>query len=78
MTMESNQVRIFHDPHRAVSRNTLGLIRNSGIEPTIVDYLHERGRLSRTRPQLQRGFYANESGEILISADGKQVLSRMR
>jgi arsenate reductase len=149
MKMESNQVRIFHDPHRAVSRNTLGLIRNSGIEPTIVDYLHEppmpdqlaeligatgltvraalrangaayrelglgnpqltdgqllaamfanpllidapfvatsRGtRLCRRPelvleilPQLQRGFYANESGEILIAADGKLVRSRMR
>jgi len=149
MTMESNQVRIFHDPHCAVSRNTLGLIRNSGIEPTIVDYLHEppgrdqlaemigaagltvraalrangagyrelglgdpqltdgqllaamianpllidapfvatsRGtRLCRRPeqvleilPQLQRGFFAKESGEILIAADGKPVRSRLR
>jgi arsenate reductase len=149
MAMASNQVTIFHDPHCAVSRNTLGLIRNSGIEPTIVDYLREpperdqladmigaagltvraalrskpsvygelnlgdpvltdgqllaamiahpilidrpfvatsRGtRLCRRAemvleilPQLQRGFFAKESGEILIAADGRQVHSRLR
>ena len=29
-------------------------------------------------PQLQRGFFAKESGEILIAADGRQVHSRLR
>ena len=30
---------IYHNPKCGTSRNTLGLIRNSGAEPVIVDYL---------------------------------------
>src|SRR6476659_3154450 len=41
MATESNGVTIFHDPQCVISRNTLGLIRNSGIEPTIIDYLRD-------------------------------------
>ena len=33
-------VTIYHNPNCGTSRNTLGLIRNSGIEPTIVEYLN--------------------------------------
>ncbi|WP_119462049.1 arsenate reductase (glutaredoxin) [Rhodospirillaceae bacterium SYSU D60014] len=32
-------VTIFHNPACGTSRNTLGLIRNAGIEPTVVEYL---------------------------------------
>ncbi len=32
-------VTIYHNPKCGTSRNTLGLIRNAGIEPTIVEYL---------------------------------------
>ena len=32
-------VTIYHNPACATSRNTLGLIRNSGEEPRIVEYL---------------------------------------
>lgn len=32
-------VTIYHNPECATSRNTLALIRNAGIEPTIVEYL---------------------------------------
>jgi arsenate reductase (glutaredoxin) len=32
-------VTIFHNPACGTSRNTLGLIRNTGIEPTVVEYL---------------------------------------
>lgn len=32
-------VVIYHNPHCATSRNTLGLIRNAGVEPHIVEYL---------------------------------------
>lgn len=32
-------VTIFHNPACGTSRNTLGLIRNAGIEPEIVEYL---------------------------------------
>lgn len=30
---------IYHNPDCGTSRNTLGLIRNAGIEPHIIDYL---------------------------------------
>ena len=32
-------VTIYHNPACATSRNTLALIRNAGIEPTIIEYL---------------------------------------
>lgn len=32
-------VTIYHNPQCGTSRNTLALIRNTGIEPVIVDYL---------------------------------------
>jgi arsenate reductase len=36
---EAPQVTIWHNPDCGTSRNTLALIRNAGIEPTIVEYL---------------------------------------
>src|SRR6188508_532938 len=32
-------VTIYHNPACGTSRNTLGLIRNAGIEPNVVEYL---------------------------------------
>ena len=32
-------VIIYHNPECGTSRNTLGLIRNSGVEPHIIEYL---------------------------------------
>ena len=34
-----DDVTIYHNPACGTSRNTLGLIRNAGIEPRVVDYL---------------------------------------
>jgi arsenate reductase len=34
-----NEVTIYHNPNCGTSRNTLALIRNAGIEPTIIEYL---------------------------------------
>ena len=33
-------VTIYHNPGCATSRNVLALIRNSGVEPRVVEYLH--------------------------------------
>jgi arsenate reductase len=33
------EVTIYHNPNCGTSRNTLALIRNAGIEPTIIEYL---------------------------------------
>lgn len=35
----SSSITIFHNPACGTSRNTLALIRNSGVEPTVVEYL---------------------------------------
>lgn len=32
-------IKIYHNPDCGTSRNTLGLIRNAGIEPTVIEYL---------------------------------------
>ncbi|VWX55762.1 arsenate reductase [Burkholderiales bacterium 8X] len=32
-------ITIYHNPDCGTSRNTLALIRNSGVEPTVVEYL---------------------------------------
>ena len=32
-------VVIYHNPECATSRNTLGLIRNAGVEPHVIEYL---------------------------------------
>ena len=42
-------VTIYHNPACGTSRNTLGLIRNAGIEPVIIEYLQhppDRARLA--------------------------------
>ncbi|MDH0563815.1 arsenate reductase (glutaredoxin) [Acinetobacter courvalinii] len=35
----SSNVKIYHNPACGTSRNTLALIRNTGIEPIIIEYL---------------------------------------
>ena len=42
------EVTIYHNPDCGTSRNTLALIRNAGVEPTIIEYLKappDRGTL---------------------------------
>lgn len=34
-----SKVTIYHNPQCGTSRNVLGLIRNSGVEPEIIEYL---------------------------------------
>jgi arsenate reductase len=36
---EAPRITIWHNPDCGTSRNTLALIRNAGVEPTIVEYL---------------------------------------
>ncbi len=40
-------VTIFHNPDCGTSRNTLAMIRNSGVEPQVIEYL-------KTPPSLQQ------------------------
>ncbi len=47
MTMN---VTIYHNPDCGTSRNTLAMIRNAGIEPTVIEYL----KTPPTRDELVR------------------------
>ncbi|MDQ2639376.1 MAG: arsenate reductase (glutaredoxin) [Pseudomonadota bacterium] len=55
---------IYHNPACGTSRNTLALIRNAGIEPTIIEYL----RTPLTRQELA----------ALIAAAGLSVREALR
>lgn len=35
-----NNITIYHNPKCGTSRNTLALIRNSGVEPNVIEYLN--------------------------------------
>jgi arsenate reductase (glutaredoxin) len=62
--MNLSTVTIFHNPACGTSRNTLGLIRNAGIEPLIIEYLEQ----PPTREQLA----------ALIGAAGLTVRQALR
>jgi arsenate reductase len=47
-------VIIYHNPQCGTSRNTLGLIRNAGIEPHIVEYLKTPPTRLLLRQMIQR------------------------
>ena len=59
-----SDITIYHNPACATSRNVLGLIRNSGTEPTIIEYL-------KTPP-------SRETLRVLISAMGMSVRDLLR
>ncbi|CAM8663318.1 ArsC Arsenate reductase and related proteins, glutaredoxin family [Comamonadaceae bacterium] len=51
-------ITIFHNPACGTSRNTLAMIRNSGVEPTVIEYL----KTPPTRARLQELLAAMGSG----------------
>lgn len=57
-------ITIYHNPKCGTSRNTLAMIRNSGVEPTVIEYL----KTPPTREQLL----------ALIAASGLSVREVMR
>ena len=57
-------VTIYHNPACGTSRNTLGLIRNAGIEPVVIEYLEH----PPSREQLT----------AMISASGLTVREALR
>ena len=46
-------ITIYHNPACGTSRNTLALIRNSGVEPTIIEYLKTPPTQARLRELLR-------------------------
>lgn len=59
-----SDITIYHNPKCGTSRNTLAMIRNSGAEPQVIEYL----KTPPTREQLQ----------ALIAASGLSVREVMR
>jgi arsenate reductase len=59
-----SDITIYHNPKCGTSRNTLAMIRNSGVEPTVIEYL----KTPPTREQLL----------ALIAASGLSVREVMR
>lgn len=47
-------VMIYHNPACGTSRNTLGLIRNAGIEPVVIEYLKTPPDRATLKDLLQR------------------------
>ena len=46
-------ITIYHNPHCGTSRNTLAMIRQSGVEPNIVEYLHTPPSRAELKALLQ-------------------------
>ncbi len=67
---------IYHNPNCGTSRNTLALIRNSGEQPRVIEYLKtppSRGELVDLLEQPQRGAFTKEDGKAAIDAAGKRI-----
>jgi arsenate reductase len=46
-------ITIYHNPACGTSRNTLALIRNSGVEPTVIEYLKTPPTKAQLKSLLQ-------------------------
>jgi len=51
-------ITVFHNPACGTSRNTLAMIRNSGVEPTVIEYL----KTPPTKARLQELLAAMGTG----------------
>jgi arsenate reductase len=49
-----SDVTIYHNPACGTSRNTLALLREKGVEPTVVEYLNEGWTRDQLKDLLQR------------------------
>ena len=49
-----SDVTIYHNPNCGTSRNTLALLREKGIEPTVVEYLREGWTKAQLEQLLKR------------------------
>jgi len=56
-----SSITIYHNPECGTSRSTLALIRNSGVEPEVIEYLHNPpSRETLVRLLAQMGIPASE------------------
>ena len=62
MNAKPAAVTVFHNPNCGTSRNVLAAIRQTGIEPTVIEYL----KSGWTRPQLETLLKAMQVGPRAI------------
>lgn len=77
-------VTIYHNPKCGTSRNTLGLIRNAGIEPTIVEYLRDppdratlASLITRAGLRVSEALRKKESQYIELGLDAPDMTDEM-
>jgi len=66
-------VIIYHNPDYGTSRNTLGLIRDAGIEPHIMEYLNTPETVLDILPVPQQGPFSKENGELVSDEQDRRV-----
>ena len=57
-----SDITIYHNPKCGTSRNTLAMIRNSGAEPLVIEYLKTPPERLRRFPLLSNGGAIREGG----------------
>ena len=75
-------VAIFHNPKCSTSRNALALLRERGIEPTVVEYLKtgwDRATLLRLAAETGGGVRGllrrkEEGAKVLLAADSSDAV----
>ena len=78
------EITIYHNPACGTSRNVLGLIRNSGVEPTIIEYLktppvaRRAGRPDRPDGHPRARAAAPEGHALRRARPGRPALDRRR
>lgn len=70
--MNMAHIAIYHSPACGTSRNTLALIRNSGAEPEVIEYLkaptggrHAAGRQAVLTQRVGAGHFAERTTKRL-------------
>ena len=48
------EITIYHNPQCGTSRNTLELIRNSGVEPEVIEYLKDPPTRARLKELIRK------------------------
>ena len=70
-------VVIYHNPECGTSRNVLGLIRNAGIEPHVVEYLKTPPARALLVALIDRASMTARKRPVrIVSASGNQLLVR--
>jgi arsenate reductase len=66
-----SDVTIYHNPNCGTSRNTLALLREKGIEPTVVEYVKQGWTREQLQDLLQR--MGNASAHDILRVKGTKA-----